>query len=257
MPKNPAKAVPEWSRKVIDFRQALKLTQGELGKRLKTSAMAVSRWERGETEPAAESYIRLGNLAGDPLCWFFWARAGLSTADVMRVLPTADRRLRQGRIASVNLVHAGASSSVKPEDFVAIPLLPVHAATPGADGDEVTDLDQLKPEAMWAAPAQWCPNPQTTISLRVAGNSMSPLILDGYIVAVDTSAASLDGLIGKIVVAWNPKEKALLLSRLIRFDHTEALVSDQRGYRSVLLANGSNWRIVGRVLWWAGRDETP
>ncbi len=160
MPKNPAKAVPEWSRKVIDFRQALKLTQGELGKRLKTSAMAVSRWERGETEPAAESYIRLGNLAGDPLCWFFWARAGLSTADVMRVLPTADRRLRQGRIASVNLVHAGVSSSLKPEDFVAIPLLPVRAATPGADGDEVTDLDQLKPEAMWAAPAQWCPNPQ-------------------------------------------------------------------------------------------------
>ena len=51
MPKGPGKAVPEWSRKVIDFRQALKLTQGELGKRLKTSAMAVSRWERGETEP--------------------------------------------------------------------------------------------------------------------------------------------------------------------------------------------------------------
>ena len=122
-------------------------------------------------------------------------------------------------------------SSLKPEDFVAIPLLPIRAATPGADGDEVTDLDQLKPEAMWAAPAQWCPNPQATISLRVAGNSMSPLILDGYVVAVDTSAASRDDLIGKIVVAWNPKEKALLLSRLIRFDHTEALVSDQRGHR--------------------------
>ena len=253
MAKNPAKAVPEWSRKVIDFRQALKLSQGELGKRLKTSAMAVSRWERGETEPAAESYIRLGNLAGDPLCWFFWARAGLSTADVMRVLPTADRRLREGRIASVNLVHAGASAPLKAEDFVAIPLLPIRAATSGERGDEVTDLDQLKPEAMWAAPAQWCPNPRSTISLRVVGNSMSPLILDGYVVAVDTSSASRDDLVGKIVVAWNPKEKALLLSRLVRFDHTEALVSDQRGHRPVLLANGSQWRIVGRVLWWAGK----
>jgi transcriptional regulator with XRE-family HTH domain len=257
MPKNPAKAVPEWSRKVIDFRQALKLTQGELGKRLKTSAMAVSRWERGETEPAAESYIRLGNLAGDPLCWFFWARAGLSTADVMRVLPTANRRLGQGRIASVNLVHAGVPSSLKAEDFVAIPLLPIRAATPGADGDEVADLDQLKPEAMWAAPARWCPNPRATISLRVAGNSMSPLIRDGYVIAVDTSSASRDDLVGRIVVAWNPKEKALLLSRLIRFDHAEALVSDQRGHPSVLLANGSPWRIVGRVLWWAGRDDIP
>jgi len=257
MAKNPKKAVPEWSRKVINFRQTLKLSQGELGKKLKTSAMAVSRWERGETEPAAESYIRLGNLAGDPLCWFFWACAGISTADVMRVLPTADRRLRQGRIASVNLVHAGARSSLQPEDFIAVPLLPIRAATPGAEGDEVADLDQLKPEAMWAAPARWCPNPQATISLRVAGNSMSPLILDGYIVAVDTSSTSRDGLVGKIVIAWNPKEKALLLSRLIRFDHTEALVSDQHGHRSVLLGNGSHWRIVGRVLWWAGRDDTP
>lgn len=189
MRKTPSKAVPEWSRKVIDFRHTLKLSQGELGKRLKTSAMAVSRWERGVSEPAAESYIRLGNLAGDPLCWFFWACAGLSTADVMRVLPTADRRLRAARIASVNLVHAGAPSLLKPQDFVAIPLLPVRAATPGVEGDEVVDLDQLKPEAMWAAPAQWCPNPQSTISLRVMGNSMSPLILDGYVVAVDTSSA--------------------------------------------------------------------
>src|SRR5271169_423970 len=73
--------LPEWSRKILTFRQALKLTQGELGKRLKTSAMAVSRWERGDAEPPADAYIRLGNIADDPLCWFFWGRAGLSTAN--------------------------------------------------------------------------------------------------------------------------------------------------------------------------------
>ena len=99
------RAVPEWSRRILTFRQTLELTQGELGRRLKTSAMAVSRWERGDAEPPADAYIRLGNIADDPLCWFFWGRAGLSTADVMWVLPTASRRLRQGRIASVQVVH--------------------------------------------------------------------------------------------------------------------------------------------------------
>ena len=247
------RAVPDWSRKILAFRQALKLTQGELGKRLKTSAMAVSRWERGDAEPPADAYIRLGNIADDPLCWFFWERAGLSTADVMRVLPTASRRLRQGRIASVQVVHAGAVGSLKPARFVAIPILPVRAATPGADGDEVSDLDQLKPEAIWAAPAEWCPNPAATISLRVVGNSMSPLILDGYVIAVDTSDMSRDDLVGQIVVAQNTKEKRLLVSRLIRFDHTEALVSDQRENQSVSLANGSSWRIIGKVLWWTGK----
>jgi phage repressor protein C with HTH and peptisase S24 domain len=255
MPQKSAIALPDWSRKILAFRHALKLTQGELGKRLNTSAMAVSRWERGGVEPPAEAYLRLGNIARDPLCWFFWGRAGLSTSDVMRVLPTASRRLRQGRIATVQVVHAGIASLQKPASFVAIPILPVRAATPGAEGDEVADLDQLKPEALWAAPVEWCPNPASTISLRVAGNSMSPLILDGYIIAVDTSDHSRDDLIGQIVVAWNSEEKRLLVSRLIRFDDIDVLISDQRERQSVSLANGSSWRIVGRVLWWAGKTS--
>jgi len=41
-------AVPEWSQKIVTFRNALKLSQSEFAKRLGgASAMAVSRWERG------------------------------------------------------------------------------------------------------------------------------------------------------------------------------------------------------------------
>jgi transcriptional regulator with XRE-family HTH domain len=255
--RKPASAL-DWSRRILAFRKALGLTQAGLAKQLNTSAMAVSRWERGEAEPPAKSYIQLGHLAGDPLCWFFWERAGLSSSDLMRILPTARRRMRQGGIANVQIVHAGAKrvKSVKPTDFVAIPVLPVRAATSGEDAEEVADLDLLKPEAIWAAPAEWCPNPIETISLRVKGNSMSPLILDGYIIAVDTSDASRDELLGQIVVVRNTADKRLLVSRLIRFDHTDALVSDQRAYQPVLLAPESTWRIVGRVLWWAGRSDS-
>jgi hypothetical protein len=51
--------------------------------------MAISGWERGEFEPSAEAYLRLGESMGDPLSWLFWGRAGLDTADLMRVLPKA------------------------------------------------------------------------------------------------------------------------------------------------------------------------
>jgi SOS-response transcriptional repressor LexA len=203
--KSKVKASPEWSRTIETLRHALKLNQAELGNRLETSAMAISRWERGEAEPPADAYIRLGKLAGDPLCWSFWGRAGLSTADVMQVMPKTRRRLLGDRIANVQVVHAGAGKRQAPEEkaFVAIPLLPVRAATPGEEGDQVADLDQLKPEAMLAAPAAWCPHPAATISVRVKGNSMSPLILDGYIIAIDTSNVAHDDLLGRIVVAWN------------------------------------------------------
>jgi phage repressor protein C with HTH and peptisase S24 domain len=81
---------------------------------------------------------------------------------------------------------------------------------------------------------------------------MSPLILDGYIIAVDTSSHAVHDLVGQIVVASNI-EKGLLISRLIRFDHTDVLVSDHREYESVSLIQPSGWRIVGKVLWWTGR----
>jgi transcriptional regulator with XRE-family HTH domain len=252
--RNKTKAAPpEWARTIRAVRRKLRFSQAELAEKLETSAMAISRWERGEFEPSADAYLRLGKLMGDPLCWFFWGRAGLSTADVMRVLPKAGRRLRQDRIPTVQVVHAGAEKMLpaEKESFVAIPLLPVRAATPGEKGDMVADLDQLKPEAMLAAPKKWCPNPASTISLLVKGSSMSPLILDGYIIAVDTSDTAHDDLIGKIVVAWN-REQGLLVSRLIRFDHTDVLVSDHREYVSVSLATESLWRVIGRVLWWTG-----
>jgi hypothetical protein len=46
---------------------------------------------------------------------------------------------------------------------------------------------------------------------------MSPLILDGYLIAVDTSETDREKMLGQIVVAGNRDEKRLLVSRLIRF----------------------------------------
>jgi DNA-binding XRE family transcriptional regulator len=247
-------SLPEWSRQIEIFRQSLKLTQSDFAKRLGAATMSVSRWERGILKVPASVYIKLGNLAGDPLCWYFWGHAGLRSEDVMRVLPAARDRLHQNRVADVLVVHAGSPKNLppKPSDFVAIPLLPVHAGTPGEKGDPEVDLEQVKPETMLVSPRDWCPHPDSTVCLRVKGNSMSPLILDGYIIAVDTFEVRHDALVGKIVLAWHA-EKGLLVSRLIRFDHTDALVSDHREYESISLAPEAAWRILGLVLWWTGK----
>ncbi len=245
--------VPEWSRKIEDMRHGRNLSQEGFGGRLGVSAMAVSRWERGVAEPTGETYIRLGNLADAPLCWFFWKRAGLRLADITRVLPEAHRRVSEDRIFDVQFVEAGSGKrpSIEKASLVVIPLLPVHAGTPGTQGD-TSDLTDIQPESVLAAPRDWCPNPPSTVCLQVKGDSMSPLILDGYIVAVDTSATENDDLVGQIVIAWH-REKGLLVSRLIRFDHMDALVSDRREYEAVSLTAGSDWRIVGKVLWWTGK----
>jgi DNA-binding transcriptional regulator YiaG len=79
-------ARPEWAERILKLRVQLGLSQTEFARRLDVSAMAISRWERAINEPPAEAYIVLGKMAGDHECWFFWQRAGLSKADLKRVL---------------------------------------------------------------------------------------------------------------------------------------------------------------------------
>ena len=88
----------EWASRIIALRRRMSVSQSELGKQLNSSAMAVSRWERGVQEPPANIYIQLGNITGDPECWYFWGRAGLHSGDLMRVLP-AVRSVAKGTLA--------------------------------------------------------------------------------------------------------------------------------------------------------------
>jgi SOS-response transcriptional repressor LexA len=114
-------------------------------------------------------------------------------------------------------------------------------------------FDQTAPESMFAAPSEWCPNPTFTSCLRVKGNSMAPAIQDGYVIAVDGSQVERSKLYGKIVVAWN-RDQGLIVSRFQRFDATELLMPDNREYEPVSLRTEGHWRILGKVLWWIGRQ---
>src|SRR5580698_768463 len=104
-PKVPVR--PEWAIRILELRGLLELNQTAFGHKLQSSAMAVSRWERGAQEPASHSYIEIGNLAGDPRCWYFWGRAGLRTEDVMRVIPGMQRRLRRAHTHDLEIATAG------------------------------------------------------------------------------------------------------------------------------------------------------
>jgi SOS-response transcriptional repressor LexA len=244
----------EWAKRVIALRRRLQMSQSELGKQMNASAMAVSRWERGVQEPPANIYVQLGNLTGDPECWYFWARAGLSSDDLMRVLPAVRSRLRKDRKLKLQVVQAGAHHPARrPDELVAIPVLPIVAATHGGKGDPAEKLHQVPPESMLAAPSKWCPNPAYTSCLRVHGRSMMPLIHDGYIIVIDTSQTNRGKLYGHIVIAAH-KEHGLIVSRLQRFDDTEVLVPENREYESTAVST-NGWRIVAKLLWWIGQAD--
>ena len=245
----------QWAQEIRELRHRLNLNQQDLGQRLHYSAMAVSRWERGEKEPTDRAYIELGNIAGDPKCWYFWGRAGLSSENLMRVVPQLRQRLPRSEFANLEIVRAGGGSlkSRAPKiQLVAIPLLKVVAATHGEGGGHASSIFSGPVESMIAAPGDWCPNPATTSCLRVKGQSMMPLIQDGYIVAADSAQNSHTELNGKIVIAWH-KDEGLCVSRYRRYDHTEILEPENHGYESITLSAKQRWKILAKVLWWIGK----
>lgn len=78
--------LPGWAKQIKALRMKLNLTQAEFGKKLNSSSMAVSRWERGLQKPPAECLIAMGKMAGPPSGWFFWNVAGINAQDARTML---------------------------------------------------------------------------------------------------------------------------------------------------------------------------
>ena len=247
--------LPEWSHAVLNLRRRLGLSQSEFGSRLHYSAMAVSRWETGKQEPTSRCLIMLGNMAGQPDCWLFWSRAGLKSSDLQEMLPGPRAMARMTKSQDFEIVHAGGGVKRKrpkgaPKvQLVAIPLLELEAGTIGQAGGQFSGFDSAIADEVIAAPAFWCPNPQQTNCLRVRGTSMSPLINDGDIVAVDASQIDPGELHQKIVVACH-RDHGLSLARFISADGVHLLESENRDYSPVTVEKDRKWQIVGKVLWW-------
>jgi len=245
----------EWSGRIRQLRERLKLSQTLFGHRLHSSAMAVSRWERGAQEPTSGRYIELGNLAGDPECWYFWERAGLRSQDLMRVMPGMQRRLHDSHAHKFEIARAGSGKKRRTltQALAVLPLLKVVAASPGHKGDSIESLGDAPVESMIAAPRDWCPNPESTSCLMVRGNSMAPTICDGYVLAVDSSQTDTNELDRKIVIAWN-EDAGLTVSNYRRYDHTEVLQPENSQYESITFSNAaSKWKIIAKVLWWIAK----
>jgi len=70
------------AQRVVTFRKKLGLLQVQLADRLGVKQASVSRWESGSREPSVENYIRMGNLADEGDCLWFWEQGGV---DVKRI----------------------------------------------------------------------------------------------------------------------------------------------------------------------------
>jgi SOS-response transcriptional repressor LexA len=228
---------PTWAEPIKGLRRKLDLTQAALAAELGVSGMAVSRWERGVQEPPAQYYIAMGNMVGSPECWSFWRFAGLRREDVQRVANEPPSHVQEG-------------PPPIPQQDVSIPVLKVAVGEGnGVAAGYPMSLADADIEFHIGVPRWWCTETCQVIALRVSGRSMSPLIHNGSVVAVDTSEQTKSKLRDRIVVATRD-EQTFRIGWLRESRAEYFLTPENREFAPVAIGNDSRWRIIGRVLWW-------
>jgi SOS-response transcriptional repressor LexA len=246
-------AKPQWPTEIEALRKKLGLSGAAFAQRVGVSAMSMSSWLRGQQKPSAEYFIRLGNLAADPQCWFFWEMAGLSRTDVARAIPDLEQRLykRDGKTEVEVVAARGATRSgslvelKKKPDAVAVPLLKDAAA---AGSPRL--IDQASVEDVLIVPRKYCPHPDFTTCIRVTGDSMRPVLEEGYIVAVDTAQIEPKELIEKMVAARDPDGGITIKwLRKVRDDFLLVPQNTSTRHQPVILSKEPGWKIVGKVVW--------
>lgn len=234
------------------------LSQADLAQRLGLSPATITRWVKGTHEPTGAAYIALGNLAGAPEGIFFWERAGIDpekfpdmnfriSVSSMQV-NLKDFNLVTTKKLSASIVGAGSSA-------VVLPLLNIVAFGDRIPPREHITLAQAEVEDVLMAPLHWCPHPKSMISLRIAGDSMMPLIGPGAILAIDTAVLERADLDKKIAV-FSHRDLGYKVARLQRLPGSDILVSANHTCLPVDVTDQAKWKAVGHVLWWISQDPT-
>src|SRR5215469_6389977 len=248
--KNKKDSPPEWVLQITTLRERIGINQAELARRLECSAMTISRWERGLLQPSAEHFIQLGNLGNQKEAWFFWEMAGIQPAKMVEALGGSSRRRKLATSMSFDTAEQDrpALRGKKISGVVPLPMLKTVAGTHGTPGDRRNSLRSIPTSEIIGVPASWCPNPNYTSLVPVAGHSMQPAIRDHDIIAVDFYQTERRRLYGQIVMVTMEKN-GLSVSRLRQYDSVDVLEAEDRQFEPIILKKSGGWRIIGKVLW--------
>lgn len=213
----------EWARAIKELRAAKRLNQTELAAEIGVTWPIVAAWEQGRKQPSTDRYIQLEQAVR--------------------------QRVEKLRIPEMRVVAAPkvkASGQVK-AGYVALPILKDPAA---AGSPRMIDERQVE-EYIVVSAKQARPSPDWLTCIKVAGDSMEPILKDGYLVAVDASVTDPRRLEGKMTVAL--VDEGVTIKWLERIGSQWVLTPENKAHPQRPL--GRDDRIIGRVAWWYGHQE--
>jgi SOS-response transcriptional repressor LexA len=229
-----------WTKMVQTLIGLLPGKQEELAARLEVSQQAVSRWARGEREPDSAYFLKMARIVPsghEELERYFYSRAGLDLEELGAVL-SSRRHSKKPIVGRTAAAQNGSHSSSTP--VVTIPVL--------AASDDPRFPANAEIEEEVTVPLSMVPRPDVTVCIRARGDAMSPLIKDGFIVAIDTSKHIRSELEGHIIAVRDPKGG-------MRLKYLRGAMLVPHNSASPQIPFDRAWRLVGEVIWWIGKPE--
>jgi SOS-response transcriptional repressor LexA len=241
-------SLPEWAVHIANLLKEQRLSQRAFAAKLNVTQASVSLWILGKSEPKPEHYFRMARIWPESTTIPFLLKRASDISGAFQV-PGLDKMLGQSKkpAQSTRQVKFGRFSN----EPVEIPLLKDAAAAGTPRQLQEREIDDVLP-----MPGSLCPHPDKIVCIRVEGDSMSPVLEPGYIVAVDTAQTDRARLYNQMVAARDP-EGGVTIKWLRRSGKNAVLVPQHTSRRHPIIMLGpeeeeSGWHIVGKVLWWIG-----
>jgi SOS-response transcriptional repressor LexA len=241
--------LPDWAGHLQALMDGERLSRKTFAAKLNITEQTVSNWLRGIKEPSPEHYFRMAKIwpQADQVPFLLKRAADKSGAFQ---IPGLDKMLGQ-RKKPAQSTHQAKFPRLSSEAAI-IPLLkdPAAAGTPRQMQER--EIDEMLP-----MPGTLCPHPDAIVCIRVEGDSMSPVLEAGYIVAVDTAQTERVRLYNQMVAARDP-EGGVTIKWFRKSGTSEVLLPNHtsKRHQPVVLtpvAEGEQgWAIIGKVIWWIG-----
>lgn len=189
----------------------------------------ISKWEKDMTMPNAAQFLALCAIYGVTDVMATFTGAGGSLAG----LNAEGRRLVSDYIRV--LLASGLYS--EREEEPAARILPLYTLAASAGTGQFLDGDDFEPVDASSAP------PEADFAVRIAGDSMEPLIHDGSVVWVRQCAELGSGKVGIFVLNGQA-----FCKRLHTDGHAAELISFNSAYAPIVPAAGDDLRVLGEVV---------
>ena len=233
--------LPEWAKLMESLQISVTADRRIFAAKLNVTQVTVSNWLTGKKEPRPEIYFRISRIWPDaPEVPLLLKRA----ADVSGLYQVRgfDDLIEKNKNSTDTRTKGYATS---------IPLLK-HQSALGTSRQ--TNEKEIQEELIF--PVSFCPNPEHTVCVKFIGDSMSPIIDDGYIIAIDTAQNKRERLYNHMIAARSP-EGHIHIKWLRKAGKEDLLVPQNTGKRhqSEIFPpedDQSGWKIIGKVLFWIG-----